>query len=276
MKVILVPTDFSENANTAIEYACELGNSISAEVLITHVYTPAVTKNNIINSLIQDEINEARKLAEEKLKIITNTINKQYTEIESGYEFRVGAIVDEVNQLVSSKKINLIVMGTEGASGIGKYFFGSNTSHIIERGMCPVLAVPKDSPFHPPKRIVYATDFNDKELKKLVNIISIAEAFNAEITMTHITTEEAALLSEEMLKRNFANRVKEIYDYSPISYLVKYEESIIRALDTIVDQVNADWIAMLTHKRSFFEEIYDPSLTKEMAFHSKIPLLALT
>ena len=275
MKLILVPTDFSENANSAIEYACALGASLQADILVVNIFTPAVTKHNVVAPIIQDEINMATKSAEEKLSVIASTVKDQFPEIECSYQCLVGGVLESIESLVIEKSVDLIVMGTRGASGVSKVLFGSNTSAVIENAKCAVLAVPKDLPFKVPKKIIYATDFNDTELKKLVNIMAIGSAFNAEIMMTHITTDKDALESENLLKSNFAKRVSEIYDYPSISYFVKYEDDIMRALETIVSQVDADWIAMLTHKRSFFEKLYNPSLTKEMSFHSKIPLLAL-
>jgi len=275
MKLILVPTDFSENANSAIEYACALGSSLHADLLVVNIFTPAVTKHNVVAPIIQDEINMATKSAEEKLNVIASTIKDQFPEIDCSYQCLVGGVLESIESLVAEKSVDLIVMGTRGASGVSKVLFGSNTSALIENAKCTVLAVPKDLPFKVPKKIIYATDFNDTELKKLVNIMAIGSAFNAEIMMTHITTDKDALESENLLKSNFAKRVSEIYDYPSISYFVKYEDDIMRALETIVNQVDADWIAMLTHKRSFFEKLYNPSLTKEMSFHSKIPLLAL-
>jgi nucleotide-binding universal stress UspA family protein len=191
------------------------------------------------------------------------------------FKFIVGGIVESIDQQIEESNIDLVVMGTKGASGLDKILFGSNTTRVIEKANCPVLAVPRDMPFKIPKRIVYATDFDDSELSHIQELATIANAFKAEIIMTHITTDEEALLSEEMLKRNFAERVKAITDYTPITYFVKYEEDITRALESFTIQVNADWIAMFTHKRSLFEKLYKPSLTKAMAYHSQIPLLAI-
>ncbi len=275
MKLILVPTDFSENANTAIEYACELAKSLGGKVIVTNIYTPAVTKYNVISPLIQDEINRARIHAETKLKAITDTIAQQYPGLAHQYEFQVGGIVESIESMVSAKNVDMVVMGTRGASGLDRIFFGSNTTSVIEKVKSPVLTVPHDCVFQIPGRIIFATDFNDAEIKKLDKVIAIAEIFKAEVMFTHITTNREAQFSEEMLKNNFSKRVNEAFAYPLSTYLVKYEENIPRALETIVNEVEADWIALMTHDRTFFEKLYNPSITKKMAYQSKIPLLAI-
>lgn len=275
MKSILVPTDFSENANTAIEFALELAKPFDAKVLVANIYTPNTIHFGIVNPAIREETESARKVAEAKLISICNIAKDQYGPTACSYEFVVGEMVESIQELVTKYSVNLIVMGTRGATGLSKIFFGSNTVRVLEKVMCPVLAIPQDSAFKTPQRIVYASDFNISELKHINELVTIAKAFGAELIMTHVTTNSETLLSEEMLQRNFSKRVGEITNYSPITYLVKYDEDIGRALESFAIQVDADWIAMLTHKRSLFEKLYNPSLTKAMAYHTKIPLLAL-
>lgn len=275
MKSILVPTDFSENANVAIEYACELGKLLGADVLIVNTYLPPLSKYNKANPLIEDESEKAKLNAEKKLLSISKVIKDQFSPLECKTKFVIGGIVESIENLIVAHKIELVIMGTRGASGLDKLLFGSNTTRVIEKVNCPVLAVPRDVPFEIPKRIVYATDFHNAELDHIQELATIANAFKAEIMMVHITTDSEAMLSEEMLKRNFAKRVSEITDYSPITYFVKYEEHITRALDSFTKQVNGDWISIFTHKRSFFEKLYNPSLTKSLAYHARIPLLAI-
>jgi nucleotide-binding universal stress UspA family protein len=275
MRTILIPTDFSENANAAIEYACEIGKDLGADVLVVNMFTPALTQFSHANAVIKAETEKVGSSREEKLASICKIAEEQFSPLVCNYQFIVGGIVESIDKLIAEKNIDLVVMGTKGASGLEKILFGSNTTRVIDKVNCPVLAVPRDTPFQIPKRIVYATDFHNAELDHIQELATIANAFKAEIMMVHITTDEKALLSEEMLKRNFAGHVKAITDYSLITYFVKYEEDIARALESFTTQVNADWIAMFTHKRTLFEKLYNPSLTKAMAYHSKIPLLAI-
>lgn len=275
MKAILVPTDFSENANTAIEYACELAKSLGAEVLIINIFTPPVTQYNVISPLIEEETGRARKLAKEKLASISKVVQSQYKSIICNTNFFVGTIVGIIEQLISEDKADLVVMGTKGASGLDKMLFGSNTAHVIEKVKCPVLAIPRYCPYKAPERIVYATDFNNEELDHIETLVSFSKAFHAELMITHITTDKSALMSEEMLKRNFAKRVSTITEYPSIAYFVGYEENINKALESFSTRVNADWIAMYTRERKMFERLYNPSLTKAMAYQTKIPLLAI-
>ncbi|HNP06048.1 MAG TPA: universal stress protein [Cyclobacteriaceae bacterium] len=274
MKSILVPTDFSLNANTAIDYACELARSLGAEVTVLNIHTPAITQYDVASVIVKNELDRAKEIAEEKLGEISKMIQQQY-QITCKTRFKVGGVVDSIEDMIEKEEADFVIMGTRGASGLGKILFGSNTARVIEKVDCPVLAIPEGCTFQNPKRIVYATDFNNAELNHLDKLVAVAQSFNSELMMVHITTDKEALQSEEMLKRNFARKVSELTDYNAITYFAKYEENIVRALDSFTQQVRADWIAMLTHNRSGFEKFYNPSLTKKMAYQTKIPLLAI-
>ncbi|MGE0588191.1 MAG: universal stress protein [Cyclobacteriaceae bacterium] len=275
MKTILVPTDFSENANTAIEYAAELAYHAGAKISVVNIYTPAVTKSSVISPLIQEEITAAENSAQTKLNAIKETVTDQFPGVNCEISFATGSVVASIEKLAQQLNADMIVMGTRGSTGLDKILFGSNTARVIEISSCPVLAIPKEVPYRKPTKIILATDFANEELGHIPKLANLAKSLGSEILMTHITTDHEAMQSEEMLKNNFAKRVANATDYSAISYMIKYEEDISRALQTAVNQVDADWIAMLTHHRNFFEKIYNPSMTKAMAYQTKIPLLAL-
>ncbi len=275
MKKIVVPTDFSEGANNAIEYAVALAQACQAEVKILNVYTPAVTHFEVVSPLIEDEIESARKASQNKLAAIGQIIGSQFPDVNYATAFAIGGLVNTLAELARQGQADLIVLGTTGASGLDKVLFGSNAAKIIENVPCAVMAIPKDCPFKVPQRIAYATDFNAAELQKIDQLITIARAFEAEITMVHITTQEEALVSEEMLKRYFAQKIARLTSYEKITYHLKYEENIQRGLASFIQQTNTDLIALLTHEHTLFEKFYNPSLTKFMAYHSEIPLLAI-
>ena len=275
MKQIVVPTDFSENANNAIEYAVALAQACQAEVKIVNIYTPAVTHFEVASPMIEGETESAKKVAEKQLQTIGQVISSQFGDVKYSTRFVVGGLVNTLAEMARQGQADLIVLGTKGATGLSKVLFGSNAAKIIEHVPCAVMAIPQDCPFKVPQRIAYATDFNTAELQKIDQLITVARAFEAEIAMVHVTTAEEALLSEEMLKRYFAQKIARLTSYENITYHLKYEDNIQRGLASFIGQTNTDLMALLTHQRTLFEKFYNPSLTKFMAYHTKIPLLAI-
>jgi nucleotide-binding universal stress UspA family protein len=274
MKTIVFPTDFSNNANRALEYAVEIAALSGATLHLLHIYTPIVSKDNVYSSLITDEVADAKREAVEKLTIITDTIAKEFPVVSFKTHVCVGETVDEILKASLEHKAELIIMGTLGANKLSKMIFGSNTASIIEKSECPVLAVPSNCTYRPPKRILFATNFSYKDLEGLKKLASIAQAFNSEIILGHVDISIDEENDESGSMENFMKEAIALTSYPKISYQIVSDHNVSMGLDKIIDDAAIDLFALSTHKRTWFEKIYNPSLTKKISHHTYIPLLA--
>jgi nucleotide-binding universal stress UspA family protein len=274
MKTILFPTDFSHNANRALEYAVEISALTSATLHLLYVYTPIISKDNVYSSLITDEVADARREAMEKLAVITDTIAKEFPSVSCKAQVNVGEIVPEIILVSREITANLIIMGTLGANKLSKMIFGSNTASIVEKSECPVLAVPSNCTYRTPQRILFATNFSFKELEGIKKLASIAQAFHAEIILGHVDVSIDEDNDESGSMDNFLKEVKALTSYPNISQQLVSDHNVSMGLDKIIEESEIDLFALSTHKRNWFEKIYNPSLTKKIAHHVNIPLLA--
>jgi nucleotide-binding universal stress UspA family protein len=159
MKNILIPTDFSDNSWNAIKYAVNFFENSSCNFYLLHV--------NTINTLVvaettympsQEVIEETYvkpskvKLKEMLIRIESISKNKNHKFFTlSDYNY----FIESIRRHVKEKKIDIIVMGTKGASGIKKYIVGSNTGDVITRVHCSTLVVPENATFIKPKEIAF-------------------------------------------------------------------------------------------------------------------------
>jgi len=274
MKTILFPTDFSNNANRALEYAVEIAVLTNASLHLLHVYTPMLSKDNVYSTLLTDEVADAQREAAEKMKVLIETIGKEFPNLSCTSEVKIGPVVDEILSAATEKNAELIIMGTLGANKLSKMIFGSNTAAIIEKSECPVLAVPSNCTYRPPKKILFATNFSYKDLDGIKKLARIGEAFNAEIILGHVDISIDEENDETSSMENFFNEVKRIISYPKISYQVTSDHNVSMGLDKIIEEFSIDLFALSTHKRTWFEKIFNPSLTKKISHHANIPLLA--
>ncbi len=267
---ILIPTDFSKNARHAIDYATLLAKSVSAEIKLLYVYTPPVTRGNLAYPLIQDEIKRGVKEAgEQMIKLCSETTDGSGLLCKS--HVIIGVVVDEIIKVSEDSKIDLIVMGTKGASGIEKILFGSNTASVIEMATCPVLVVPMNAVITLPKKIVFATDFQDTDMQSLKELVTITNGLKAELILLHVSKED--LKSDRDLIEDFSKAVAEEVNIDQPYYYVMHHENIQAGIDKFVDSVGANLIALSMRKRGFFKKLFDPSLSKKMAYQADLPLL---
>lgn len=272
MKTILIPTDFSANANNALEYAAEISHHAGATLHLLHVYTPIVSRSNIISALLTDEVEDAKKEALDKLQVFRATLESEYPGISCKTSVSVGEAVEEI--LTATKAINadLIIMGTLGASNLARTLFGSNTASVIEKSTCPVLCIPAGSSFKVPKRILFATNFSYDDIQGVIKLVSIARPFKSEIMVGHIDTltEEDG---EEASMQKFVKEVELATNYPNFTQKIVSDHNVSMGLDLIIQEYEVDVVALSTHKRNFFEKFYNPSLTKKISLYSNIPIL---
>lgn len=268
---ILVPTDFSPAASTAIKYTMAISENFKTlNISLFHCIDTSDLSSGFIHKiediLLSEAENEIKKIAEDLAKNV-----KTGTNIE--YDVVFGNTQEQIIDKVSKNEIDLIVMGTKGAGGIKKLFIGSIASKIVEKNTyCPVIVVPYNTPIHPVTNIVYATDLSDLESEAAI-IIAFAKLFNAHVTILHITDDPKKEKSYDQAKETekLANKLS----YSNLTFNVIFNLDIIEGIEDFLIARKISMVALFSRRKTEFEKIFDSSLTKEMSFHSNIPLLAM-
>jgi len=176
---------------------------------------------------------------------------------------------DLLIQFAKKSKTDIIVMGTRGASGLKKYVVGSNTTSVIEKSKVPVLVVPEGADFKSLKNLVLATDLKsfEEEVKKMMPFL---KAFEPTLHVLHITPndKEAAALGK-MVKETLKK-----YDYRRSTVTIHVGKNVPLAIESFVGDTEHDVLSMFTHDYSMFDQVFNRSITKKMAFQSSVPLLA--
>lgn len=266
MKTILVPTDFSLNAEKALEYALHLAVYFSSNVIIMHAWELPHQKSAMFKS-IQDAIQEK---AEKDTRELKEKIKDRFPELNVRSVVIMDDPEDAIISVAKKTATDLIIMGTKGATGMKKYFFGSITADVIEDSTCPVFAVPAKAQYRNIKNICFTTDFEDYEIMSAVNLIPIAEKFNAKIIITHIARGRK---DEESDFEKFVEKMKKNISYKNIDTAFLTGNDVVERLNQFVIEKDIDVIAVARKKRDFFENIFHKSVSKEIAYTSTIPIM---
>lgn len=268
---LLVPTDFSSCAEQALNYASLLARRTGHDLRLVHVYTPVDLANTALIDFVEREMEEAQKEIKDKMhRLCIATAEKN--NISCSHALRVGALTENIIKEAEESDSKLIVMGTEGASGLTKLFFGSRTSSVIENADFPVLAVPPQSPTSLPKKIVFATNFFDSDLDTLKQLLALVKGWRPEIYLLHVSHEN--LKSERDYIESFSKAVVKETDYKHLYYYVLPHENNERGIELFIKSVGGEMLVLSTRKRSFIERVFNASLTKQIVYHLTIPLLA--
>ncbi len=268
---ILIPTDLSELSKIAVHYAISIANRLGGTLTLLHVVSIIQPTRATMRLQLKSLEKELLIAAREDLEGFVNNLSEQ---VKTAGPIRMRVVKgssfnDTVKKEAKKLHTGLIVMGTRGASGLKKYVLGSNTASVIEVSHVPVLAVPELAVFKGFSNVVYATDLlhTQSELKMLIPYLQM---FSSTIHLLHITPslKEVSTL-EKKIEAVVANEgIKNVV----IKVIVNKE--IDEAIDYYVKESKADLLAMFTHDTTFYERLFDRSITRKMAFQSKIPLLA--
>lgn len=270
----IVPTDFSTNAKNAVQYAAALAQATNSGIRLLYIVSPPLIGSDKRNFSYKKKVTDAIKEAEIKLEELCREIKTKYVNIKCDYIVRVAETVDGIIAAAVGNEADFIIMGTRGAGLIKKTFWGSNTATVIENSSLPVLAIPEKAPFLPPNKIVFATNFHDSDLKDIKQLSAIASAFGADIIIVHIVENNEGIESELSMIEYFSGLVRKATAYPRISYRVFRNENTEKGIELFIDSVGADLLALSTRDRNPFEKLFSKSITKELSFHSKIPLLS--
>lgn len=268
---ILIPTDFSETSNNALEYGIQLAKKTGAEIHLLHSIDVPVTDAYVTARFYISYLDELEEQAGKELKKTEEKYGSK-----SGIKFhsaiRVGFVTEVIQSYSKEHKIDMIVMGTTGASGVTEVLFGSNTSQVISNLEIPVLAVPSGARYHDISKIVYATDFEEPEFPAFSRLIYLAKLYNAKLFVQHTKSGRKPLFKEE---HNFFTRNREEISYPNWEMITNENANIIDGIDNFVKETKADLLVMAKHNRTFFQRIFHRSLNKKMACHVDVPLLIL-
>lgn len=263
MNTIVIPVDFSETSKNALYYAAEIAKRAAGKIIILHVAK-------------SDETDEEMHLAMENLaEEIKTTIHPtiQYHVVVSRKD-----LVAALNEIREDASIDLIVMGTNGASGLKKLFFGSNTVSVLGKIKIPTLVVPGHAKYQDfvnvgKNRIVLATDLEEMGTECTLDVLKeIGMLFKEpQLVVLNVRPDKTKLPTYKRIERDFVQSL-----FRPeieTTRATVFSENVISGIKLYLDKkTDTGLVAMLARKsKSFLEK----NFTKEMAFHVDLPLMVL-
>ncbi|AIY13003.1 universal stress protein [Cellulophaga baltica] len=277
MKNILLPTDFSSNAWNAITYAIELYKDEPCTFYLLNTYTPAISNSRFMASTLLDEALVVEDYSKEGLKVVLSKILNKYSSPLHTYKMvsSFSLLTDQVKEMVDEFDIDVVILGTKGASGVSEVFMGSNAVKVIKAVKnCPVLAIPEYFEFETPTEIAFATDFNRfYSQSELEPIVSLAKTFNSVIRIVHVQHEIKALTELQQFNLNMLRKYFKEVEY--FVHTVSEVNSVSKTLEVFSDELDIHLLAMLNYQHSYMEKLTRESVVKQLAFHSQIPLLVI-
>lgn len=273
MKKILVPCDFSRPAEEAFRFAVNIAHKNKSEIHLLNVVDSSFANagsselshiagfNGIFIQKLEQQLHG--KFQELKTKYAGEDIPVSFT-------MEVGSLAQNIDHYIAEKKIELVVMGTNGASGLKELFVGSNTEKIVRHSRVPVVAVPLGPHIDSIKDIVFPVDPADDPTNFLKELHFIQNLYQAKLQILWINTPNIFKSDAEAMEdlRDFAEECH-LHDYK---LNVRSDHSEHEGILHFASEIKASLIFMPTHGRKGVRHWLAGSITENVVNHVQCPV----
>lgn len=274
MRTILIPTDFSATAKNAANYALEMAKQIGVtKVILYNAYQVPVTVDPAMPVMQLMNMDELKNISETGLQTLKKElVTETGIEIETIGEFAV--LPTSIEDVCTRTSADLIVMGITGTtSSIEEIFIGSNTTSVVKHTKIPVLIVPSNFTYQPVKEILLVCDFKKvAETTPVEPMKKILKDVGAKLLVLNVSSSKNEQREEVTKEKEFLDRL--LQEFHPEYHFINSDD-FTEAVNNFSAQNMVDMIITIPKKHGFFESMFRRSHTKQLAFHTKVPLLCI-
>jgi nucleotide-binding universal stress UspA family protein len=270
MKRILVPTDFSKHAEYALRVAAQIAKKNNSEIYLLHMLELPHQGNDAISSgSAIPQIMFFKNMAINKLETLMESDFLEGINVSEIIQFEKA--FDGIMEISKKNEVDLIVMGSHGASGYEEMFIGSNAEKVVRSSEVPVLVIKNETAEFKADKLVFASDFSDEIKKPFSKLVEFATIFNSHLDLVMINTPNSfkstavaeKIMNEFLEGTNFTNYSTHIYND------VNVEKGILN----YASSVDADLIGMCTHGRTGFSHFFNGSISEDLVNHTVRPVI---
>ncbi|UXE68138.1 MAG: universal stress protein [Chryseotalea sp. WA131a] len=271
MKRILVPCDFSDPAVQAFKFAIEIALKSRGEIFLLNVVEVPVMHETVLMPTLyfeQSLMNEMKATADKKFQKMKDKWGSEGITVSTHVEF--GVTITSIRQFIEEKKIDLVVMGTHGASGAREFLIGSNTEKIVRTSLVPVMAIKKSTKLSNVKNIVFPNDLDLENEHLTLKVKELQNFFKATLHILYINSPAFFQrdVDTKMRLKDFAKRFM-LKDYTLNVYNDVDQEN---GINNFTRDVKGDLIALATHGRRGISHLVSGSIAEDIVNHVDCPI----
>lgn len=271
---VLVPTDFSENAWTALIYAANLASKHNWQLHILHTYREFSSVR--VGLRFTEEVRASTsETATQNMEKLGDKLRDQFPNLLFTSACMHGDLSKTVLDLLRSKQYSFLIMGTKGAGRVKSATIGSNTFELVKKSPIGVLAIPETYTDFRMEKIGILTNFKESEAQLLRSFTARVQA-TLDLTLLHVTEKEEspATADVEFWKEEIAQRfpINEIdYCEKNAVYRLDYHMPIPKCINWMIEKAQVDLLLVSYNRKSFFAQLFSRNLTKAIAHNLLIP-----
>ena len=270
MKRILVPTDFSEEAENALKVAAQIAKEHNSEIYLLHLLEmPLYETDAVMSTPDVPEFMFFMKMARERFEEL---VNSDYLDgIKVNEIVKPDGTFNNMSEISKEHNADMIVMGSHGASGFQEMFIGSNAEKVVRTSDIPVLVIKHEHPNFSIKNMVFASDFKKDNQETYKQATEIADKFGAQLHLLMVNTPSNFTTTAEAKER--INTFIKDYTYHNQTTTIYNDETVEKGILNFSKAIDADLIGISTHGRQGIAHFFNGSISEDLVNHAKRPVM---
>lgn len=271
MKTILVPIDFSSTSLNAASYALQYAKQVGGKLMLIHAYQQPLFFPLYQGIEVSPE--GMREIKKKELELVASQLAELQPLIKVEHMMFNGELVDVLTSLTDAMQVAFIVMGITGAGKLRERYIGSNTLAVAKSCKVPVLIVPENAVFTRINDIGLTTDFRD--VIKIIPDHIVSELIKSTGARLHV-------LNVDFKNRQWTNDtpfqsglVETMFQQYHPQYHFIDKQDMVEGLNEYANKFSIELLLVIPQKHNLIEKIFSGSHTKELIFHSDVPVMVM-
>ncbi len=278
MKRILVPTDFSSQAENALKVAAQIAKRFNGEIFLLHMLelpmqlVGTAASGSAVSGSSSQNLPEAlyfMKLAKKRFAEMMSLPFLKGVKVYETVEFHEA--FEGIMEVSEQHDCDLIVMGSHGAKGFKEMFIGSNTEKVVRNAEIPVLVIKNDHPVFDIENFVFATDCEMETQHTFSEAVKFAESIDAKLHLVYIntpnnfkTSKDAQDCLEDFIKEG---------NHENVSVNIYNDTTVEKGILNFARSMNAGLIGIGTHGRKGLSHFFNGSISEDLVNHANQPVI---
>ncbi|MEM6517325.1 MAG: universal stress protein [Bacteroidota bacterium] len=270
MKRLLVPTDFSEEAEDALKIAAQIAKRHGSDIYLLHLLEMPLYETDAVTTTPDvPEFMFFMKMARERFQ---DLVESDYLAGITVHEVvKADGTFNNMSEISQEHQADMIVMGSHGASGFQEMFIGSNAEKVVRTSDIPVLVIKSEDPNFEVKNMVFASDFKNDNKETYKQAAQIADKFGAQLHLLMVNTP-SKFSTTSKAKERIANFTED-YTYHNQTITIYNDESVEKGILNFSKEIDADLIGISTHGRQGIAHFFNGSISEDLVNHAKRPVM---
>jgi nucleotide-binding universal stress UspA family protein len=269
MKRLLVPTDFSPCAYKAAQAAMSIAAKMDAIIYFLHIMLEPLDVPHTPNPQRPIQHNPQIGFARDQLNKLV--LEAEHRDVKTTQLLIFEKADERIENYIKPYAIDLIVMGSHGATGKRELVIGSNTQRVVRNAVVPVLVIKQPLPAQGFSNIVFASTFTEQLSEPFATVVAFAKYWDAQVHLLFVN------LNDRLTSADKANEAmkKLTRDYPDRSFTTSIAEANDEewAISQFTEQIGADLIALTAHDKAGF--IFKHCIAEDLVNHEDTPVLVL-